>query len=38
MFNFFGKNRERNTHIFAIALGVVVIVGMIFSYFSLLIG
>jgi hypothetical protein len=36
MFNFFGKNRERNTRIFGIVLGTVVIVSMVFSYFSLL--
>jgi hypothetical protein len=32
----FGKNRERNTRILAIVLGVVVIASMLFSYFSLL--
>jgi hypothetical protein len=36
MFDFFGKNRDRNTRIFAVALCLVVIVSMVFSYFSLL--
>jgi hypothetical protein len=36
MFDLFGKNRDRNTRIFAIILGAVVIVSMVFSYFSLL--
>lgn len=36
MFGFFGKNRDRNTRIFGGLLGVVVIVSMLFAYFSLL--
>ena len=36
MFDLFGKNRDRNTRIFAALLGVVVIVSMVFAYFSLL--
>ena len=36
MFDLFGKNRDRNTRIFGSILGVVVIVSMVFAYFSLL--
>lgn len=36
MFDLFGKNRARNTRIFGSILGVVVIVSMVFAYFSLL--
>lgn len=37
MFDLFGKNRDRNTRIFGGVLAVVIILSMIFSYFSLLI-
>jgi len=33
----FGKNREKYSKIFGIVLGVVIILSMIFSYFSLLV-
>jgi hypothetical protein len=36
VFDLFGKNRERNTKILGWVLAVVVIVSMVFSYFSLL--
>lgn len=36
MFDLFGKNRDRNTRILGWALGIVVILSMVFSYFSLL--